>query len=292
LSSGQFDEGIPMPDERKVGWTVSQSQRLRELNATLEVQDRRFPSGKKRNEAFLELERFYVRQSRDRLLKLRDERRRPKLCTLEDTLIKALTNAGFVQVVTPVIISKSFLDRMSIHPADKLSRQVFWLGDKKCLRPMLAPNLYYLLGELSRIWEKPIRIFEAGPCFRKDTAGRRHVNEFTMLNLVELGLPKEEGRKRLEELVTLIMKASGIKDYAYASHKSEIYGTTIDIVSEMELASGVVGPHTLDSRWGITEPWVGVGFGLERILMVREKYRNIQRAGRALVYLDGERLNI
>lgn len=34
---------------------------------------------------------------------------------------------------------------------------------------MLAPNLYFLLRELVNIWEKPVRIFEVGSCFRKDT---------------------------------------------------------------------------------------------------------------------------
>ncbi|MBN1221782.1 MAG: pyrrolysine--tRNA(Pyl) ligase large subunit [Candidatus Aminicenantes bacterium] len=276
----------------KLSWTVTQSQRLRELNAPQHMHDHLFSSEKERNESFLELERTYVRKSRQQLRKLRDERRRPKLCALEDTLAQALIKIGFVQVVTPILISKSSLDKMSIRPGHKLSKQVFWLGGKKCLRPMLAPNLYHLLQELVKIWEKPVRIFEVGPCFRKDSGGRYHVNEFTMLNLVELGLPQGKGRTRLEELVSVIMDASGIKDYKSVPHKSEVYGTTIDFVSEFELASGVVGPHALDSRWGINDPWVGVGFGLERLLMVREHYRNVQRAGRTLIYLDGERLNV
>ncbi|MFC2164420.1 pyrrolysine--tRNA(Pyl) ligase large subunit [Acidobacteriota bacterium] len=277
---------------KKFDWTVSQKQRLRELNAPSQVQDQFFPSEKDRNTNFLKLEQEYVHQSRDRLQKLREKQRRPKICTLEDALVQILTKIGFIQVVTPILISKSSLDKMSIRPGHKLSQQVFWLGTKKCLRPMLAPNLYYLLRKLVRIWEKPIRIFEVGPCFRKDSGGRHHVNEFTMLNLVELGIPREKGLARLEELVSVVMEAAGIKEYKSATHKSEVYGSTIDFVSEIELASGVVGPHPLDSCWGITDPWVGVGFGLERLLMVREKYRNIQRAGRALVYLDGERLNI
>jgi phenylalanyl-tRNA synthetase alpha chain len=98
--------------------------------------------------------------------------------------------------------------------------------------------------------------------------------------------------ERLEELATIIMQASGIREYSFVSHRSEIYGETIDVRSKFEVASGAMGPHTLDSNWGITDPWVGIGFGLERLLMARENFQNIQRAGRALVYLDGERLNI
>jgi len=276
----------------KCGWTVSQGQRLRELNAPENVLEQQFPTERERNMNFLELEQTYVRQSREHLRKLRENRRRPRLCELEEALAKALRKAGFVQVVTPILISKTSLDKMSIRSEHKLYKQVFWVGDKKCLRPMLASNLYSLLRKLEKIWVKPIRIFEVGPCFRKDTAGKHHMNEFTMLNLVEMGLPVKTGQRRLKELADMVMKTSGIKDYRTVTHKSEVYGQTIDFVAGIELASGVIGPHPLDSRWGITDPWVGIGFGLERLLMVRENFGNIQRAGRALLYLDGERLNI
>jgi phenylalanyl-tRNA synthetase alpha chain len=113
-----------------------------------------------------------------------------------------------------------------------------------------------------------------------------------MLNCVELGTPLAKRKERLEELATIIMETCGIKEYSFVAHRSEIYGETIDVLSDFEVASGAMGPHPLDSNWGITDPWVGIGFGLERLLMVRENFHNIQRAGRALVYLDGERLNI
>jgi phenylalanyl-tRNA synthetase alpha chain len=35
-----------------------------------------------------------------------------------------------------------------------------------------------------------------------------------------------------------------------------------------------------------------LGFGLERLVLVKKGYQNIQRAGRSLIYLDGARLNI
>jgi phenylalanyl-tRNA synthetase alpha chain len=276
----------------KFGWTESQRQRLRELNAQPELQSRVFSSSKERNDNFLKLEQRLIHMSHQNLQELRSKHRRPKLCQLEDSLVRSLVQCGFVQVVTPILISKTSLEKMSIQGDHELHKQVFWVSDKKCLRPMLAPNLYVLLRELMNVWEKPIRIFEVGPCFRKDTRGKYHVSEFTMLNLVELGLPEEDGKKRLHELAATVMKAAGIKDYTFTTHHSEVYGETIDIISDIELASGVVGPHPLDAAWGILDPWVGIGFGLERLLMVREKYQNIQRAGRALIYLDGERLNI
>jgi len=276
----------------KFGWTESQRQRLRELNAEPDLQSRMFSSSKERNENFSKLEQDLIHTSHQNLKELRTKRRRPKLCQLEDSLIQTLVQCGFVQVMTPILISKASLEKMSLLEDHELHKQVFWVSERKCLRPMLAPNLYFLLRELMNVWEKPIRIFEVGPCFRKDTKGKYHVNEFTMLNLVELGLPQKKGKKRLQELAAIVMKAAGIENYTLISHQSEVYGETTDIVSETEVASGVVGPHPLDTEWGIIDPWVGIGFGLERLLMVREKYQNIQRAGRALVYLDGERLNI
>jgi phenylalanyl-tRNA synthetase alpha chain len=162
---------------------------------------------------------------------------------------------------------------------------------------MLAPHLYTLLGQLVRLWEKPVRIFEVGPCFRKESRGSFHLSEFTMLNLVELGLPEEQCKPRLLELFEKIVESSGLqgtaKGYELRRKSSEVYGETIDlVVSGIELGSAAVGPHFLDEKWGIFDPWVGIGLGLERLVLVREGFRNIRRVGRSLIYLDGARLNI
>jgi phenylalanyl-tRNA synthetase alpha chain len=157
---------------------------------------------------------------------------------------------------------------------------------------MLAPSLYTLLKKMIRLWKKPIRIFEVGPCFRKESRGGQHSNEFTMLNLVELGLPEQERQDRLEAFVDVVMKASGIGTYRLVVKPSEVYGDTIDVVSGLEVGSAAMGPHRLDAPWGIFDAWVGVGFGLERLAMVREGFQNIQRVSRSLEYLDGVRLNL
>lgn len=276
----------------KIGWTPSQKQRLRELNASPETDDMVFASQLERNKTFLDIEHSLAKESQLELKAFLRSRRRPRLCVLEEKLSHFLVQAGFVQVTTPLIISRSSLEKMSIEKHTPLYEQVFWIGKTKCLRPMLAPNLYSFLNKLIGLWEKPIRIFEVGPCFRKDTGGKYHLNEFTMLNLVELGLPKKKGEQRLKEIAFQMMEVAGIEEYEFAVRKSEVYGTTIDIISGIELASGALGPHPLDARWGIVDPWVGIGFGLERLLMKRENFRNIQRVGRTLSYLDGVRLNI
>jgi len=203
-----------------------------------------------------------------------------------------LIKNGFVQVVTPIILAKGLLAKMSITPEQPLFKQVFWISEDKCLRPMLAPNLYYLIGKFVRLFEKPIRVFEIGPCFRKDSKGGHHLNEFTMLNLVELGSPEEYRKKKLEELVAIVMDAAEIQDYRLIPARSDVYGETIDVVAGLEVGSGVIGPNALDTQWGWIDPWIGIGFGLERLIMVGKGYQNIQRIGRALMYFDSVRLNI
>lgn len=167
------------------------------------------------------------------------------------------------------------------------------MDNNKCLRPMLAPNLYHYLKILDRLWSKPVRIFEIGPCFRKESQGAQHLNEFTMLNLVELGVDKGKQTERLKELGSLVMEEIGVKNYEFVETESEIYGITVDVVfDDLELGSGAFGPLKMDEQWGIFEPWVGIGFGLERLAMTLQGHRNIRRVGRGLTYLDGSLLNI
>lgn len=276
-----------------VGATETQKQRLRELGVT-ELEGKVFRDIQERDAVFKAMEKKLVVTERQHLKELHDRPYPPAMCRLERALSDRLISEGFVQVFTPIIIGRDFLERMSISSDNPLTEQVFWVGKNKCLRPMLAPNLYYLWKRLIRLWEKPIRIFEIGPCFRKDTKGNEHLNEFTMLNLVELGLSLESRVRRLKDLAGIVMEAAGIKDYNIVTEKSEVYGETIDINARegIELCSAAMGPHPLDDAWGIFDPWVGLGFGLERLTMVKEGYNNIQRLGRGLMYLDGVRLNI
>jgi pyrrolysyl-tRNA synthetase-like protein len=273
--------------------TATQAQRLRELGADPRVLDRVFADVAARDATFKQLEDGLVRDGRRLLQELRAGGRAPQLVELETRLRTALTGAGFVQVVTPVFITADALAKMGIEHGHALREQVFWLEDGRCLRPMLAPNLYTLLRRLGRIWSRPFGIFEVGSCFRRDSKGASHLNEFTMLNLVELGRPAEECRARLEELAALVMHAAGIQEYGLVRTESEVYGEMVDIeVKGAEVCSAGCGPNPLDGNWGIVEPWVGLGFGLERLLMAREGYANIERAGRSLSYVDGVRLNI
>lgn len=279
----------------KIAWTEIQQSRLIELDADENDLGRQFDNEKARNIDFQKLEKKRVRVQRRKLEDLRNGHRRPKLCRMESRLTDVLIQNDFVQVATPTIMSRGLLTKMSIGADHPLNSQIFWLNDEQCLRPMLAPHLYYVLIDLLRLWEKPVRIFEVGPCFRKESQGRQHANEFTMLNLVEMGLPLENRQARLEELAALIASAAGVADYFLQPESSAVYGETVDILAgdnQIEVGSSAFGPHPLDRAWKVTDAWVGIGFGLERLIMVSEKSESLARTGKSLAYLDGVRLNI
>lgn len=275
-----------------------QRQRLRELGVgrpdagaeAAEPADSASPE--ERDAAFRALERRLAQGQREGLRALQG-RRQPRILALEARLAACLVGAGFAQVRTPTLLAKPLLARMGIREGHPMYERVFWVDEKRCLRPMLAPHLYSLLVDLSRVWDRPIRLFEVGSCFRRETRGAQHAAEFTMLNLVELGLPAPACRGRLEELAGAVLEAAGIGGYRLEETHSAVYGTTIDIVrGDLELGSAAIGPHPLDRPWRIVEPWVGIGFGVERLLMVREGGESLGRWSRSLEYLDGHTLRL
>ncbi len=279
----------------KISWTDIQFKRLKELNADPEAMSALFDTNEERNQSYQTLEKKLVKLEKSRLNEFLATQLQPKLYKLECRLTNILNQQGFSRVITPTIISRTQLAKMSIDEQHPLFDKVFWINAKQCLRPMLAPNLYHVMYELGRLGKRPIRFFEIGPCFRKESDTAQHNNEFTMLNLVEMGLPQEDRHQRLMELGQLIVDAAGLKDCVFEKESSKVYGDTIDIVcgdDKLEIASGAMGPHPLDHAWRITDTWVGLGFGLERMVMMTEGSDSIGKWGKSLAYLDGIRLNI
>ena len=274
--------------------TITQRQRLAELSAPVRELDAAFSTVAERDTFFKERERFHVALNREMLGDLLDNRHVLRVSELEAALCDRLCRLGFTRVATPTILTRDMLSKMSIDAEHPLLKQVFWLDEKRCLRPMHAPNLYALMGKLRKITREPVRIFECGSCFRKESQGALHLNEFTMLNFVELGGVADGAQQtRLRELAQEMMDAAGIANYALVTEHSEVYGETLDIeIDGEEAASGASGPHPLDDNWRITDPWVGLGIGLERLTMLQSGFGNIARVGRSLQYLDGARLNL
>ncbi|MDD4200350.1 MAG: pyrrolysine--tRNA(Pyl) ligase large subunit [Eubacteriales bacterium] len=271
-------------------YSTAQKQRLVELNADKDITEAQFESVAERNSAFKTIEKQLVKENRNKLKHLMEEEHIPLTLRVEDSIEKWLTeDEGYTRVATPIILNSDKIKKMNIDKDDKLRDQIFWLNGRKCLRPMLAPNLYEVMRDIHKISNGPVKIFEAGSCFRKESQGAQHMNEFTMLNLVELA-SVEEGHQmeRLEELAHGAMKAVGINNYELIKAESGVYIETLDIeVEGVEVASGSFGPHPLDANWGGFDPWVGIVIGLERLAMVYGGYQTIKRAGKSTTYVNG-----
>jgi phenylalanyl-tRNA synthetase alpha chain len=207
-----------------ISWTDTQLRRLQELDTSASDLNQSFENAAARENAFQDIEKKQAQELRQRIKAFRKINLRPGLCKLEAKLVDTLIKQGFVQVTTPIMMSKGLLQKMSIDGNHPLNSQIYWLDKNKCLRPMLAPHLYYVLVDLLRLWDKPVKIFEVGPCFRKESQGSQHSSEFTMLNLVEMGLPAEQRKMRIKELGTLISETSGLSEYRFEKVTSEIYG--------------------------------------------------------------------
>jgi pyrrolysyl-tRNA synthetase-like protein len=275
----------------EIAFTRTQKQRLLELGAGSELLEMKFNFESDRNERFDILARDLSEKNSEILNRLRTIKRRPALTRMAYQLSNLLIEAEFVEVATPALLSQGLINKMNIFEDNPIWKQIFWVDKTRCLRPMMAPNLYFLLRHLQRLWPKPIRLFEVGSCWRKESKGAGHLEEFTMLNLVELGCHGDP-QKRLADLAASIMVSLGLS-YELVRESSIVYGFTLDVICNgVEIASGTTGPHPLDRNWEIIDPWVGLGFGLERLCMLATGNGNVQRVGRSLVYLDGARLNI
>ncbi|MEG1067355.1 MAG: pyrrolysine--tRNA(Pyl) ligase large subunit [Anaerovoracaceae bacterium] len=275
-------------------FTVTQQERIATLNGAEELLEMEFESAVDRDNYFRQLEKEMVKKSKENISNLLNEKHMTKSVEVGRMLERWLMSDGFTKVETPTIITKQMLAKMTIDDEHHLTEQVFWLDAKKCLRPMLAPNLYVVMRELKRITNKPVKIFEIGSCFRKESQGAQHMNEFTMLNCVELASVKDGDQlERLKEMAHNAMATLGIPEsqYELVVEDSTVYGSTVDIeVNGMEVASGSYGPHFLDAAWGVFDTWVGIGFGIERLTMAMTKSKTIKRFGKSITFIDGEPL--
>jgi pyrrolysyl-tRNA synthetase, C-terminal region len=212
------------------------------------------------------------------------------LTQLEADIAGALIAKGFIEVRTPTIISTASLEKMTITEDHPLYQQVFFIDNKRCLRPMLAPNLYYVMRKLRDHTNGPVRIFEIGSCFRKESHSGAHLEEFTMLNLVEMG-PAGDATESLKEYIGDVMGVTGL-EYTLSKEESDVYKETLDVmIGDIEVSSGAIGPHVLDHAHDVHEPWCGVGFGLERLLMLMNEKGSVKKVGRGLSYLNGAKIN-
>jgi len=272
-------------------FTITQKRRLKELSAPLELLERVFDDAKERDAFFDEFVSELLTTNKNQLQRLIHEGLCSPLGTIGRKVNEAAISQGFTEVNTPILIPDLHVRRMGIDESNKLWKQIIWVNDNLCLRPMLAPNLYYVMKRLRRFL-CPVRIFEIGPCFRKEEEGSLHSTEFTMANMVELA-PDREPHAVLRNIINKVMTSIGLMNYEIKESPCAVYGNTLDVlVNGIEVASGVAGPIPMDENWGITEPWAGVGFGLERLAMLKKGLDRIKPVARSLTYLDGIFLNM
>ena len=203
-----------------VGFTDPQIQRLMEYGDE-DCSDMDFPNLAERDKQFAKLMSRTKAANDAGIADLIANPRRHDLSLLEAAIAEKLTARGFIEVRTPIIISTQALAKMTITPDHPLYKQVFFIDDKRCLRPMLAPNLYVVMRKLRDHTDGPVRIFEMGSCFRKESKSNRHLEEFTMMNLVDMG-PDGDPTECLKEYIAIVMEAAGL-DYTLSREESDVY---------------------------------------------------------------------
>jgi pyrrolysyl-tRNA synthetase len=239
---------------------------------------------------FRELESELLDRRKDDLRRMYAEGLEHYLGKLERDITKFFLDRGFLEIKSPILIPTEHIERMGIDNNSDLSKQVFRVDKNLCLRPMLAPNLYNYLRKLDKILPDPVKIFEIGPCYRKESEGKDHLEEFTMLNFCQMG--SDCTRENLEAIIREFLDYFKI-DFEIVRDSCMVYGDTLDVKhGDLELSSAVVGPIPLDREWGIDKPWIGAGFGLERLLKVMHDFKNIKRAARSEFYYNGVPTNL
>lgn len=235
--------------------------------------------------SFKELESLLVSRRKEDLQQMYEEDRENYLGKLERTITKFFVDRGFLEIKTPIVIPAEYVERMGINSDIELSKQVFRLDKNLCLRPMLAPTLYNCLRKFDNVLSDPVKIFEIGPCYRKESDGKEHLEEFTMLNFCQMGSGCT--RENLESIIKEFLDFLDI-EFEIVGDSCMVYGDTLDVMhGDLELSSAVVGPVPMDRDWGIDKPWIGAGFGLERLLKVKHAFKNIKRGSRAESYYNG-----
>ena len=279
----------------KIYWTDTQAARLKALGLNAGALADGFNTPAQRNRTFQAIEKKQIKALRTELASRLTCSRPTRASRLEQDLDSLLRDQGFAKVSTPTITTRAALAKMGIDDTHPLNEQIFWINHTQCLRPMLAPGLYSLMKDFSRLDFRPVRFYEIGSCFRKESDGACHSNEFTMLNLVEMGTPEAQRLDRLKKLAGMVARTAKTGDIRFEEEISAVYGTTLDLVahpSGLELGSGAMGPHPLDAAWNITDTWVGMGFGMERLLMAAANETTMGRWVKSLSYLDGIPLRI
>ena len=212
---------VPVPEPPVPALTRSQVDRLETL---LSPEDK---ISLNKATPFRELESELLARRKEDLQRIYADERENYLGKLERDITKFFVDRGFLEIKSPILIPAEYVERMGIDSDTELSKQVFRVDKNFCLRPMLAPNLYNYLRKLDRVLPDPIKIFEIGPCYRKESDGKEHLEEFTMLNFCQMGSGCT--RENLEALIREFLDYLKI-DFEIVGDSCMVYGDTLDVM--------------------------------------------------------------
>ncbi|NLI61876.1 MAG: pyrrolysine--tRNA(Pyl) ligase [Methanosarcinaceae archaeon] len=235
------------------------------------------------------LEKELVERRKKDVCKIYETSREDMLAALERDISEFLRSEGFMEIKSSILIPEEYLLQMGIDPETDEDYKVFKTNGNMYLRPMLAPVLYNYLRRFDKILPDPVKIFEVGTCYRRESDSSNHLEEFTMVNFCQMG--DGANAENLMEIIDSFLKHLGI-EYTTEGDSCLVYGNTVDIMhGDMELSSAVVGPVPMDIDWGINKPWIGAGFGLERLLKAKHGFKNVKRGSRSELYYNGNYIN-
>ena len=112
-------------------FTVTQRERLAELDAAPDILDMEFDTTEARNAEFRKIETSMAKAARERLKDLVEDRKITFTEEVSRKLQDWLIRDGYTKVSTPTIITRQMLEKMTIDEFHHLSEQVFWLDRKR-----------------------------------------------------------------------------------------------------------------------------------------------------------------
>ena len=131
-------------------FTVTQRQRLAELNATQETLEKTFNNQDERNAFFKTEEACLIRSNKEALQDLLQNRHLPMLSAVEKRISEWLRDEMDLPRSLPIMLPEKscFANGITNGPSSETTK-VFWLDGKKCFA-MLAPNLYEMMKSIHR----------------------------------------------------------------------------------------------------------------------------------------------
>lgn len=111
-------------------FTVTQRERLAELDAAPDILAMEFDTTEARNAEFRKIETSLAKAARERLKDLVEDRKITFTEEVSRKLQDWLIRDGYTKVSTPTIITRQMLEKMTIDEFHHLSEQVFLAGQK------------------------------------------------------------------------------------------------------------------------------------------------------------------